>query len=103
MKQSPKPGDMNQRMWAVVQQAAGLDETPVKDPAAVERGRLGGQARAKSLSAARRLEIAQQARQARSLPKAAAARKPTAKQPSVKRSASVQRKAATFPLKPKAK
>jgi hypothetical protein len=31
MKQSPKPGDMNERMWAVAQQVAGLDKSPVND------------------------------------------------------------------------
>lgn len=61
MKQSPKPGDMNQRMYAVVQQAAGLDKTPVKDPKAVERGHMGGIARAKALTPERRVQIASRA------------------------------------------
>lgn len=61
MKKTPKPGDMNQRMYAVVQQAAGLSDEPEKDAAAVERGRLGGQARAKALPAERRTEIAKKA------------------------------------------
>ena len=65
MKRSPKPGDMNQRMYAVVQQAAGLDDSPVKDPKAVERGRLGGLARAKALPPERRKAIGRQARAAR--------------------------------------
>jgi hypothetical protein len=73
-KQSPKPGDMNQRMWAVAQQAAGLDDSPVKDQKAVERGRLGGVARAKALSAERRVKIAKAARASRGV-KAAPARK----------------------------
>jgi hypothetical protein len=73
-KQSPKPGDMNQRMWAVAQQAAGLDDSPVKDQKAVERGRLGGIARAKALSAEKRVAIAKGARATRGL-KAAPVRK----------------------------
>lgn len=32
MKRSPKPGDMNQRMYAVVQEAAGLTTGAKKDP-----------------------------------------------------------------------
>jgi|GEM_PF-1803940 hypothetical protein len=65
MKQSPKPGDMNQRMYAVVQEAAGLTSARQKDPKAVERGRLGGQARAKALEPAKRVEIAKAARASR--------------------------------------
>jgi hypothetical protein len=73
-KQSPKPGDMNQRMWAVAQQAAGLDDSPVKDQKAVERGRLGGIARAKALTPEKRTAIAKAARATRGV-KAAPARK----------------------------
>jgi hypothetical protein len=73
-KQSAKPGDMNQRMWAVAQQAAGLDDSPVKDQKAVERGRLGGIARAKALSPERRVKIAKAARATRGL-RAASGRK----------------------------
>jgi hypothetical protein len=61
-------------MWAVAQQAAGLDESPVKDQKAVERGRLGGIARAKALSAERRVKIAKAARATRGV-KVAPARK----------------------------
>ena len=77
-KQSPKPGDMNQRMWAVAQQAAGLDDSPVKDQKAVEHGRLGGIPRAKALPPAKRVEIGKAARRARSI-KAAPARKAASK------------------------
>ena len=66
MKRSPKPGDMNQRMYAVVQQAAGLTDEPVKDEKAVARGRLGGKARAGAMSVEQRVERAKRARQARS-------------------------------------
>jgi len=58
MKKSPKPGDMNQRMHAVMAQATGLAKAPQKDPKAVERGRLGGQARAKALTPAQRKKAA---------------------------------------------
>jgi hypothetical protein len=37
-KESPKPGDMNQRIYAAAQQAAGLGDSPVKDERAVARG-----------------------------------------------------------------
>ncbi len=68
MKRSPKPGDMNQRMYAVVQEAAGLTEpkaTKAKDPKAVERGRMGGAARAAALTPEQRVAYAQRARAAR--------------------------------------
>jgi hypothetical protein len=65
MKQSPKPGDMNQRMYAVVQQAAGLTDEPVKDEQAIARGRLGGKARASALSVEQRVALAKKARAAR--------------------------------------
>ena len=65
MKRSPKPGDMNQRMYAVVQQAAGLTDEPVKDEQAVARGRLGGRARAKGLTVEQRVAAAKRAREAR--------------------------------------
>ena len=64
MKRSPKPGDINQRMYAVVQEAAGLSDepqAPEKDPAAVARGRLGGQARARNLDPEKRRRIAEHA------------------------------------------
>ena len=68
MKKSPKPTDMNSRMFAVVQEAAGLTESPQvseKDPEAVKRGRMGGQARAKGMNAAQRVAAAKTARAAR--------------------------------------
>lgn len=74
MKRSPKPGDMNQRMHAVLQQAAGLTDEPVKDEQAVARGRLGGKARAKNLTVEQRVAAAKRARAAR-----AAKAAPTAK------------------------
>jgi hypothetical protein len=86
MKQSPKPGDMNQRMWAVAQQAAGLDDSPVKDQKAVERGRLGGIARAKALTPEKRTAIAKGARATRGL-KAAMGRKAAAKSTSPRKRA----------------
>ncbi len=65
MKRSPKPGDMNQRMHAVVQEAAGLSEAPQKDPKAAARGRLGGRARAESMSPVERVKAAKRARAVR--------------------------------------
>jgi hypothetical protein len=62
MKQPTKRGGMNQRMWAVAQRAAGLDDSPVNDEKAVECGRFGGISRAKALSPAKRVEIAEAAR-----------------------------------------
>jgi hypothetical protein len=52
-------------MHAVVQHAAGLVEVPEKDPKAVERGRLGGKARAAKLTPEQRTEAAKVARAAR--------------------------------------
>lgn len=72
MKKSPKPTDMNRRMFAVVQEAAGLSESPQvpeKDLAAVIRGRMGGQAAAKKMTSAERLARVKKARASR--PKAA--------------------------------
>ena len=61
-----RKGDASQRAWAVVQEATGQTErAPRKDPAAVARGRAGGQARAEKLTAERRLEIARNARASR--------------------------------------
>lgn len=68
MKRSPKRGDASQAAWAVVQEATGQAatvETRAKNPEAVERGRAGGIARARALSAARRQEIAQSGVEAR--------------------------------------
>jgi len=77
---------MNQRMWAVAQQAAGLDDSPVKDQKAVERGRLGGIARAKALTPEKRTAIAKGARATRGL-KAAMGRKAAAKRTSPRKRA----------------
>lgn len=68
MNRKPRKGDAAQRAWAVVQEATGQAEPvkPVqKDPAAVERGRAGGLARAQKLEPERRQEIARVARASR--------------------------------------
>lgn len=81
-KQSAKRGDLNQRMYAVARQAAGLDDSPIKDQKAVERGRLGGIARAKALPAEKRVEIAKAARRARAaMPPKKLGRKAARKRP----------------------
>lgn len=63
-----KPADPNELAAAIVAEAT-EDEQPVKNPAAVALGRLGGKkggpARAKKLSAKRRKEIAKKAAEAR--------------------------------------
>lgn len=62
----PRKGDVSQRAWAVVQEATGQAErAPQKSQAAVERGRAGGLARAKNLTAERCLEIDKTARASR--------------------------------------
>ncbi|HWC60929.1 MAG TPA: hypothetical protein VHC44_14630 [Verrucomicrobiae bacterium] len=59
--------DLNQTAFSIVQQVTA--EAPVKNPAAVALGRLGGlkggKARAKALSPEKRKEIAQKAAQKR--------------------------------------
>jgi hypothetical protein len=61
-----KKQDVNQRARSIVDIATGEVEKPEgKDPAAVSLGRKGGQARAKSLSAAKRKAIAKKAAQRR--------------------------------------
>ena len=67
-KRSSKTSDLNQNAFNVVAQVTGQTETPAKqekNPAAVALGKLGGLkggvARAKSLSKARRKEIARAA------------------------------------------
>jgi hypothetical protein len=69
-----KPTDINQIAFGVVQRAIGkaqpeIKSDRVKNPAAVELGRLGGlkggKARAEKLSADRRKEIAQKAAKSR--------------------------------------
>ena len=71
-KKRPDEDDPNVIAFDVVQQATAEDEpetTPVKNPAAVALGRLGGKkggpARAAKLSAERRSEIAQMAAKVR--------------------------------------
>lgn len=64
-KRSSIKRDINQTAFAVVQAATESAPATTKNPAAVALGRLGGlkggQARAKSLSAQRRKEIAKRA------------------------------------------
>lgn len=63
---NPRKGDASQRAWSVVQEATGQAERrPEKSPEAVARGRAGGLKRAENLTAARRLEIARNARASR--------------------------------------
>jgi hypothetical protein len=67
-KQSKKPADLNRLAAAIVGEAT--DETPQEPESAEARagrkgGRKGGPARAKTLSAERRSEIAKKAAQAR--------------------------------------
>ncbi len=65
----PKHADLNQMAYAIVQAATDesepIEEPTIKNPHAVALGRLGGlkggKARAKSLTAKRRKEIAQKA------------------------------------------
>jgi hypothetical protein len=60
MKRTPAKGDSAQRGWATVAVATGqMDSAAEKDPKAIARGRAGGQARAKTLSKAKRQAIAQ--------------------------------------------
>jgi hypothetical protein len=67
-KRSSKPSDPNVLAAAIVGEATG-SEKPEKNPAAVALGRLGGKkggpARAESLSARRRKQIARDAARAR--------------------------------------
>jgi hypothetical protein len=74
MKKPKRPRDTNQLAKSIVDLATGeaseiLSTKPIKNPAAVELGRLGGlkggKARAKRLSAKRRSEIARKAAQKR--------------------------------------
>lgn len=67
-----RPRDLNQLAASIVADATGQaidDDQPVKNPAAVELGRLGGlkggKARAEKLSPERRSEIAKKAAAAR--------------------------------------
>ena len=66
MKRSPKHGgDASQVAWQVVQEATGQAkpvEPRPKDPAAVERGRAGGLARAQGMTVDQRIAAAKQAR-----------------------------------------
>jgi hypothetical protein len=72
-KRSSRPSDPNQLASAIVAQATGeepdVGPEPVKNPAAIELGRLGGlkggKARAEKLSPKKRSAIAKKAAQAR--------------------------------------
>lgn len=76
-RKSKKTEDLNEMAYAIAQAMAQLDEPTkepaIKNPAAVALGRLGGlkggKARAQSLSAEKRKEIAQKAAQKRWLKK----------------------------------
>jgi hypothetical protein len=72
MKKTKRPRDISQLAASIVAEATGekkAEETPQKNPAAVELGRLGGlkggKARAEKLTAKRRKEIAKNAAKAR--------------------------------------
>lgn len=64
-----RPRDVNVLAASIVEEATGEDEEPLKNPAAVELGRLGGRkggpARARKLSKTRRSEIARRAAEVR--------------------------------------
>lgn len=61
-----KRKDANELAFHIVQQATHqIPKDLEKDPAAIERGRLGGLARAEALEPEQRLEIARAARAAR--------------------------------------
>jgi hypothetical protein len=64
-KRTPKPADVNRRAVAVVAQATGEDEEPVKDAEAAAHGRNGGQTRAARLTPKERSEAAKKAADAR--------------------------------------
>ena len=77
-----KRKDVNELAFSIVQQATRQKpkEHQEKDPAAVGRGRLGGIARAKALSATKRQEIARKAVAAKQpLVRAATQPKPSTK------------------------
>ncbi len=63
------PADTNLRAKRIVDFATGenpdLDPDPIKNKAAVELGKLGGEARAKKLTPKKRTEIAKKAAQKR--------------------------------------
>jgi hypothetical protein len=74
MAKSKRPTDINQRAKSIVDIATGEAEDPIlisdgKNPAAVALGRMGGlkggKARAESLTAKKRSEIAKKAAKAR--------------------------------------
>ena len=73
MSKSKLPTDLNKRAKSIVDIATGENEdtalTPLKNPAAVALGKLGGlkggKARAKSLTSKKRSEIAKKAAAAR--------------------------------------
>lgn len=65
MAKQKRPRDLNQRAKSIVDIATGEQEDPIsgdkRNPAAVALGKLGGAARAKKLSAAKRKAIAKKA------------------------------------------
>ncbi len=60
-----QPNDANKRAKNIVDIATGEDERPEKNAAAVALGSMGGKARAKNLTAAKRKAIAKKAAQKR--------------------------------------
>lgn len=68
MPKSKRPRDINQRAKLIVEIATGQAEDALKDqrnPAAVALGSMGGKARAKNLSPAKRKAIAKKAAKTR--------------------------------------
>lgn len=83
-----KRKDVNELAFHIVQQATRqIPKDREKDPAAVERGRLGGLARAEALEPERRLEIAKLARVARTRSAPATRHKAAKKAPAKRRPA----------------
>lgn len=64
-KGQKRPADTNQRALAVVRIAIGDDVDPTEAPRGQAGGRAGGTARARTLTAERRLEIARKAAEAK--------------------------------------
>jgi len=65
MKQSPKPGDTNQRMYAVGTTSGWVERRASDRRTSLAMGRLGGKARANCMSVEQRIALAKKARAAR--------------------------------------
>ncbi|MBK7382060.1 MAG: hypothetical protein IPI81_01805 [Flavobacteriales bacterium] len=61
MPNPKRPADLNKRAKTILDIATGEKENDSRNPAAVALGKLGGAARAKNLSAAKRKAIAKKA------------------------------------------